>query len=135
MKEILINTLQTSENYTLAVAEAMPEKAYGEKPVEAIWNFSELMNHIAYGIEWWTDNYIKKTESAWNPVTPKENRKKTIEYLRHAYSILKKAINKEKLSEEEIKGFYATLDHITHHRGQATIYLRFKGITPPEYIY
>ncbi|MEM6517680.1 MAG: DinB family protein, partial [Bacteroidota bacterium] len=27
-----------------------------------------------------------------------------------------------------------TIDHVTHHRGQATIYLRMNGIKPPDYI-
>lgn len=29
----------------------------------------------------------------------------------------------------------ATLDHITHHRGQAIIYLRCNNIAPPEYVF
>jgi uncharacterized damage-inducible protein DinB len=135
MKEKLIDTLQTSEQYTLAVAEAMPENDYQDKPVDTIWNFNELMNHIAYGIEWWKDNYIKKMEMAWNPPTAKGNKKATIAFLKETYTALKNAIYEEQFSEEAVRGLYATLDHITHHRGQATIFLRLKGITPPEYTY
>jgi uncharacterized damage-inducible protein DinB len=135
MKEILISSLQTSENYTLAVAAAMPEKFYKEKPVDAIWDFNELMNHIAYGIEWWTANFIKKTETPWNPGAPEKTIEKTNAYLKKAYATLRKTINEVQLSEDAVKGFYATLDHITHHRGQATVYLRLKGIIPPEYTY
>jgi uncharacterized damage-inducible protein DinB len=135
MKNFLLATLQNSETYTGLVAEAMPAKEYNSKPAEPVWNFNELINHIAYGIEWWTDNYIKKTETSWSPPPPKPNKKETIAYLQQAYAILRNAINKEQLTDEEKKGFYATLDHITHHRGQATTYLRSKGITPPEYTY
>jgi hypothetical protein len=39
------------------------------------------------------------------------------------------------LNEEAIRGFYATLDHVTHHRAQAVTYLRCNGITPPDYVY
>jgi uncharacterized damage-inducible protein DinB len=28
---------------------------------------------------------------------------------------------------------YRLLDHATHHRSQALVYLRLKGIVPPEY--
>jgi uncharacterized damage-inducible protein DinB len=28
---------------------------------------------------------------------------------------------------------YRLLDHVAHHRGQAIVYLRLKGITPPDY--
>lgn len=135
MENLFITALQNSENYTMAVAEAMPEKDYHAKPVETVFSFDELINHIAYGIEWWTDNYIKKTETAWNPPPAKANKKKTIAYLQQAYETLRNTIEKENLTEDKGKGFYATLDHITHHRGQATVYLRIKGITPPEYIY
>jgi uncharacterized damage-inducible protein DinB len=37
------------------------------------------------------------------------------------------------MNEDRIKGFFATMDHITHHRGQIIVYLRGNGITPPEY--
>jgi uncharacterized damage-inducible protein DinB len=29
---------------------------------------------------------------------------------------------------------YRLLDHATHHRSQALVYLRLKGIVPPEYL-
>lgn len=135
MENLFITTLKNSESYTIAVAEAMPEKDFHSKPVETVFDFDELINHIAYGIEWWTDNFIKKAETAWNPPTAKANKKKTVVYLQQAYATLRNAINKKQLTDDERKGFYATLDHITHHRGQATTYLRYKGITPPDYIY
>jgi len=134
MKKHLTNTINNSENYTMAVAEAMPENAYNTQPVDAVWNFGELMNHIAYGIEWWTKNYIQKEETEWEPPAPKKTKKETIANLGHAYQFLKDSLNGN-ASEEKINGLYATLDHITHHRGQATTYLRFNGITPPEYVY
>jgi uncharacterized damage-inducible protein DinB len=39
------------------------------------------------------------------------------------------------VSDSVVKGFQATIDHITHHRGQAVLHLRGQGITPPEYVY
>ena len=67
MKEQLLSTLETSKNYTLAVASAMPEAQFGFKPATEVWTFAELMSHIAYGIYWWEENYIRGTESEWNP--------------------------------------------------------------------
>ena len=93
------------------------------------------MNHIAYGIEWWTKNYIKKEETSWNPSEVKQSKKEIIANLEQAYRFLKGALGGASITEEKINGLYATLDHITHHRGQATIYLRFNGITPPDYTY
>ena len=51
-------------------------------------------------------------------------------------------LEESKLSQMhgEGKGIFSTMDvmlgvmiHMTHHRGQAEVYLRLKGITPPEY--
>jgi len=135
MKEQLTATLQNSRNYTVQVAEAMPDDAYDHKPKGLGWNFRELLSHIAYGIQWWEANYIKGTETPWNPPAAKSNKKQVIDYLNQAYDELEKTISKGKLSDKAIQGFHSTLDHITHHRGQAVMYLRSHGITPPEYTY
>jgi uncharacterized damage-inducible protein DinB len=119
----------------LAVAEAMPENLYAFKPTEEVWNFNELINHIAYGIEWWHANYIKLTEQSWNPPAPKSSKKETIKFLQQCYDGLLKTLEGEKLSDEGLKGFWATLDHITHHRGQAVLHLRLNNIAPPDYAF
>ncbi|MCI0750457.1 MAG: hypothetical protein L0Y35_01335 [Flammeovirgaceae bacterium] len=55
--------------------------------------------------------------------------------LNQFYDSLKETIQKINLTEQTMMGFYATLDHITHHRGQAVFYLRAQHIAPPEYMY
>lgn len=127
--------LEQSEQYTLSVAEAMPEKEYGFRPAAGVWNFGELMHHIAYGIKWWEANYMQMKETAWAPPPSPEDKKKLTKELRKAYADLRLTLEGLKMEENEIAGFYATLDHITHHRGQATMHLRLKGIVPPEYVY
>jgi uncharacterized damage-inducible protein DinB len=134
MNAQLVQLLETSRNYTLAVANAMPESKYDTAPVKEVWSFGELLHHIAYGIEWWEANYIKQTKTEWNPPPVKGTRKEVIAYLNKAYDALKTTIT-QKLSEEAINGFHATIDHITHHRGQATIHLRGQGVVPPDYTY
>jgi uncharacterized damage-inducible protein DinB len=134
MEEIL-TTLENSRAYTIKTAETMPENLYTFKPTDAVWNFGELMHHIAYGIQWWEQNYVKGTKTDWNPGPVKKHKKEIIRNLSEAYDSLKRTIGAQKLSNEGVKGFYATLDHITHHRGQAVVYLRMKDIAPPEYVY
>jgi len=135
MKEQLSDVLENSRNYTLAVAELMPADLYNSKPVDTVWNFGELLNHIAYGIEWWESNYIRKIETEWNPPAISSDKKAVIKYLEKSYKILQKTLESIEFNKENIKGFHATTDHITHHRGQAVLHLRVNGITPPEYIY
>jgi len=135
MKEQLSATLENSKTYTIAVAEGMPEKEYNFKPAGAGWNFGELLHHIAYGIQWWEDNFIKGKKLEWDQPPPKADKKEVIAYLKKAYASLKDTVSEGKLTDEAVKGFHATIDHITHHRGQAVLYLRCKGITPPDYVY
>ena len=135
MKEELSALLDHSKNYTMAVADAMPETGYAFKPAESVWNFGELMHHIGYGIHWWEENYVKGKKMDWDPPAAPGNKKEITRYLQEAYHSLQETINTQKLDDNAMAGFHATLDHITHHRGQATIYLRCKSIAPPEYVY
>lgn len=135
MKEQLLSTLEISKNYTFAVADAMPEQGYNFKPVDSIWNFGELFNHIAYGIQWWAANYVKGEKMDWAPPAAKTSKADIRKYLESAFDALKTTINDGDDDESVVKGFYSTLDHVTHHRGQATIYLRANGVVPPEYVF
>jgi uncharacterized damage-inducible protein DinB len=135
MKKHIQSTLDISKNYMLAVAEAMPENLYNFKPTNEVYAFNELINHIAYGIQWWEANYIKLKETKWDPPSAKANRKESLKYLQQCFEALQETLNNVKLNDEIVKGFYSIFDHISHHRGQATIHLRLNGITPPEYVF
>ena len=135
MKEQLLSTLANSRSYTLAVAEAMPANQYDTSPAPGAWTFGELLNHVAYGIQWWEDNFIKGKKVDWNPPAVTTGKEQVINYLGLAYASLQETVNKGDLTEKAITGFHATLDHITHHRGQAVLHLRCRGIAVPEYMY
>jgi uncharacterized damage-inducible protein DinB len=133
MKEQLLTTLENSRVYTLTVAEAMPEQFYDFKPTDAVWTFKELMHHVAYGIEWWNENNVKKIKVDWSPPATGKDKKAVVHYLNRAYDTLKSTIESVKINDPTVLGFVSTLDHITHHRGQAVTYLRCKEIAAPEY--
>ena len=135
MKENLLKTVRNSRKYTLAVAEAMPDSMYSFQPCEGVWNFNELMNHIAYGITWWESNYVKKAETPWAPPALQHQKEATMALIDAAYDSLEKTLDSIAINNSVTAGISATLDHVTHHRGQAVTYLRCKGITPPEYIF
>ena len=135
MKKHIQSTLDISKNYMLAVADAMPENLYNFKPTDEVYSFNELINHIAYGIQWWEANYIKLKETKWDPLSAKANKKETIKYLQQCFDALQESLNSVKLNDEIVKGFYSSFDHISHHRGQATVHLRLNGITPPDYVF
>jgi len=135
MKDQLLATIENSRNYTLQVAEAMPGDGYSYKPGGAGWNFGELLHHIAYGIHWWQQNYITGNKISWEPPAVKNKKQEVIAYLNQVYDDLQKTVKGVTLSEQANYGVHATLDHITHHRGQGVIYLRTNGVEPPEYQY
>jgi hypothetical protein len=135
MKNELLKLIENSKNYTLSVAQTMPEDMYSFKPTDDVWDFNELLQHIAYGISWWEENYIKMNRIDWSPAVLNVGKQDIIKNITEAYDSLKKTVEVMKLSDIALKGFYATLDHITHHRGQAILYLRCKGMVPPEYSY
>ena len=135
MKKHIQSTFDISKNYMLSVAEAMPESSYNFKPSGDVWTFNELINHIAYGIQWWEANYVKLKETKWDQPSAKANKKETIQHLQKSFEALQETLTNVKLTDEIVKGFYSTFDHISHHRGQATVFLRLKGITPPDYVF
>lgn len=130
MKAQFLEHLAVSRDYTLNVANAMPEEQYGFSPAPGVWNFGELMHHIAYGIQWWRDNYILQQETPWAPPPAKGGKAQLRKELEKAYASLEKTVGEGGNIQN---GFHATLDHISHHRGQATVFLRLQGIVPPEY--
>lgn len=134
MNDQLLKTLQTSRAYTLRVAEAMPDNLMTVKPAGAGWNYLELLHHIAYGIEWWAANYIRDEQTPWEPGSP-HSKAGVLDTLANNYDNVQQLIDRPLLTDRAIHGFYATMDHITHHRGQAVLYLRMNGIEPPEYTY
>lgn len=135
MKEHLLSLVDTSRKYTLEVAAAMPPAKYDTRPVETVWSFKELLHHIAYGIDWWGANYIRNEKMEWEPTETSKNKKEVISYLEKSYDGLEKTIKDGALDEEAVRGLHSTLDHITHHRGQAVLHLRVQGEDVPGYVY
>lgn len=135
MKEKLFAILENSKSYTLAVAEAMPENDYGTRLLPESWTFSDLLFHIGYGIRWWEANYMKGTKTDWNPPQTPGSKAEIVDYIRESYGMVRQTLENNSISDDLLYGFSATTDHITHHRAQAVLFLRYKNIAPPEYIF
>lgn len=133
MKEQILKAFENSRSYMLEVAEAMPGEFYEFKPVDSVWNFGELMQHIAYGIYWYEENYLKEKETPWQPPLEKSNKQQAIKKLKENFSALEETLKALHFDNNKTNSFFSMMDHISHHRGQATVFLRCKGIVPPEY--
>ena len=127
---------------SVAVAEAMPPDQYGFRPHRESMNFGELMAHIA------TTNYqfcsrLKDTDP---PSLPSPSDKAAVvTFLTDSFDYCSALI--PRLTDAQLNASHNSPDgrlpgrevllamyiHVAHHRGQAEIYLRDKGIRPPGY--
>ena len=127
---------------SIAVAEAMPPADYGFRPAPPSMTFGELMSHIA------TTNYqfcagLKDVQAPAMP-SPKD-KEGIVKFLSDSFEYCSSVI--PGLTDEQIAKQHDSPDgrmpgrevmlamyvHVAHHRGQAEIYLRDKGIAPPSY--
>jgi len=127
---------------SIAVAQAMPPDQYAFRPHPESMTFSQLMSHIA------TTNYqfcagLKDSDS---PALPSPAGKDaTVRFLSDSFDYCSGVI--PNLTEQQLITAHNSPDghllgreillamyvHVAHHRGQAEIYLRDKGIKPPQY--
>ena len=141
--DAMVKHYQSSRELTLAVADAMPAENYSFKATDAEMSFGEQMNHIANA----NVNYCATAMDAKSPFGKLEDASKAaaVKNLNTAYDFciegLKKindagltrmvgAVGRQTTAFER---FWGGFTHTAHHRGQAEVYLRLKGITPPQY--
>ncbi|PYT97481.1 MAG: hypothetical protein DMG38_19895 [Acidobacteria bacterium] len=127
---------------SVAVAQAMPADQYGFRPHPDSMDFGQLMSHIA------VTNYqfcasLKNSAPPALPVPTEKNA--IVRFLSDSFEYCASIISN--LTEEQLKDKHNSPDgrlpgrevllamyiHVAHHRGQAEIYLRDKGIRPPSY--
>jgi uncharacterized damage-inducible protein DinB len=127
---------------SVAVAQAMPPDDYGFRPHPDSMNFGALMSHIA------TTNYqfCAGLKDAEPPALPSPTEKDAVvKFLSDSFDYCSSVI--PNLTNDQLEKIHNSPDgrlpgrevllamyvHVAHHRGQAEIYLRDKGIKPPSY--
>ena len=136
---------QTSKEFTLAVAQAMPADSYDFKPNPAEMSFGQLMIHIADQNSQDCARATKTKPLAKPAGTDKET---AIQFLTNAFDTCAReftALTSEQLDSVlfQLRGqpvtigeqFWFTFTHTAHHRGQAEVYFRLKNIKPPDYAF
>ncbi len=138
---------QNSKQYLIEVAQAMPESEYNFKPVADEMSFSEQMKHIVGNVSWLSSSFIVKQENPFSKeiIAKAHTKAEIIELLEKAFDFAYKnvqTITENNLNEEvdffvkptnKLQILNLLQDHQTHHRAQAIVYLRLKGIKPPAY--
>lgn len=145
MKAALVKHLRTSRDFTLKVADQMPEADYGFKLTPPQMSFAEQMVHLA---EEQPGLLAPLSGEKPNPGKPASmNKKDVLAFVRQSFDSsidkvskltaaqLSKTYNSGEGSMSGLELVMFLLDHTTHHRASAEMYLRAKGITPAEYQY
>ena len=135
-----------SKTYALKLAALMPEEDYNFKPSPEEMSFGEQLMHIANNINWLSSSYLLVDTPVKTAELSKLSKAAILIRLADAYDRGLKAhmkINAVQLNEN-VKFFAGPMtrrqilllmhDHQTHHLGQLIVYLRLKGIKPPDYI-
>ncbi len=140
---IVVTHLNTSRDFTLKVADQMPEADYGFKLTPPQMSFAEQMVHLA---EDQANLLAPFSGERTRPSKPASMSKKDVmAYVRQSFDQSIALVSK--LTPAQITRSYSgfgapmtglevlmfVLDHTTHHRASAEMYLRAKGIVPAEY--
>ncbi|HEX8836900.1 MAG TPA: DinB family protein [Candidatus Acidoferrum sp.] len=127
---------------SVAVAKAMPPDQYGFRPHPESMDFGQLMSHIA------TTNYqfCAGLKDSAPPAMPSPTEKDVVvkflsDSFEYCFSVISNLTGVQldavhdspdgRLPGREV--LLAMYIHVAHHRGQAEIYLRDKGVRPPSY--
>lgn len=137
----LVAKWENNKRYTLEVLEAMPAEHYQFVPAEGMRTFAEQALHIANGFEYQQPEkglpklptlsgsdkgaIVKEYEVVFDAI---------IDYLRKLDPDKLHATKSMWYGDSHyLRNFNLMDHHLAHHRGQMVVYLRLKGITPPQY--
>ena len=144
---VIVNALvkhwQTSKELTLAVANAMPDDAYSFKATDPEMTFGAQMNHIAQADANYCSLAFGEKPAMEKPAddtkaTAVKNLTAEFDYCiggirKLTDADLEKGMTVRGNSVSKFELLWGGFTHTAHHRGQAEVYLRLKGITPPDY--
>ena len=139
-KDAIVKQLKNSRDFTLKVADAMPDASYSYKLTPEQMSFAEQMVHLSQGMTYFLSAF--KGEKPNPPKPASMNKPDVVAFMRTQFDqavTTVSALTPEQLSKSyrDMTGaglLIAMLEHNAHHRASAEMYLRAKGIKPPAYM-
>lgn len=139
----VVKHLKTSRDFTLKVAEAMPAADYDFKLTAPQMSFGGQLTHLSQGLTYFLSAFSGEKPSPGKPKSA--GKEDVVAFVKQSFDDAIATVTK--LNADQISKTYKSeegsmtgmelllgmLDHTTHHRASAEMYLRAKGITPPEY--
>jgi hypothetical protein len=153
--DALVKHWKITADFTIAVAKKMPADGYAFRPVPEELSFSQLMVQIGGA----NISACSNASGMARPTIPAKitqavkeekidlDKDTVVQFLSDSFDFCNKAVasmTPEKLAavvgpeNRKMTGFewlWAYFTHTAHHRGQAEVYLRVKGIKPPDYTF
>ena len=146
--DTLVREWTRAKNYTREYLDAMPEDGFGFKPTPEVRSFADQMLHLAaanfsfvalaLGVEnpYKGKDFSKMDEFKTKAAVTKlvmESYDFTVNLIKSAGEVkLNERIAMGGMNRPRLSFIAAGFEHQTHHRGQTTLYLRLKGVTPPQ---
>jgi uncharacterized damage-inducible protein DinB len=147
--ESIIKDFERNKAMALSYAEAMPEADFSFKPTDDVRTFAEQFLHISQGLIGLSSNgtgadrlfgkeNLEQNESY-------KSKSEVIRILTESYDYViasvkemdpatfDEVVQRGQFNVTRIGWVNKALEHATHHKGQAAVYLRLKGITPPQF--
>lgn len=147
LRAALVKDWERAKAYTKEYLDAMPEDGINFKATPDIRSFAEQMLHLAQGTIGLSANGTGKERIYAGKQLEKMDEFKTkaalIKVVMESYDFAiegLKAMDVSKFDEvirrsnfdvTRLGWIMKAFEHQTHHRGQCTVYLRLKGVTPP----
>jgi uncharacterized damage-inducible protein DinB len=143
IKAIVLDHLQTSRDFTLKVADQMPASAYDFKLTPPQMSFAEQMVHLSLSFDEYLSPLAGEPLNLGQPASL--SKQDVIAFVRKSFDTAIARVSKLKAAQiaktynfgqgsaTGLDLLLGLLDHTTHHRASAEMYLRAKGITPTEY--
>jgi len=142
-KDIFARHWKVSQEFTLAVAQAMPAEAYDFKPKPEEMSFGQLMVHIA---DENSQDFARAAKTKPLARPDASDKQTAIAFLAASFEKCARefdALKPDQLDQvlyqvqgQPVTGWEAlwfAFTHTAHTRGQTEVYLRVKGIKPPDY--
>ena len=145
-QEFQLAEWERAKVYTKEYLDAMPDAGYSFKPTPEMRSFAEQMDHLADA------NFAMAAAASGkkSPMTgsaekmPDQSKAAVTKVVLDSYDFVIAAIKATPVTDygKDIKlfgmdtksgiAFDKAFEHQTHHRGQATVYIRLKGVKPPQ---
>jgi len=156
LKDTIIQHWKSTAQLTIAVANAMPADSYNFRPNPEEMSFGEVMAHIGAAnagacavASGQPRMQLPEKLAAWSkdPQKIDVDRETAVKYLTDTFDFCQKAIASIAPDHYDVvvgppqrnmtafEWLWSYFTHTAHHRGQAEVYLRVKGITPPTYTF